>query len=74
MINSLETDIEYVRKNYKIKGELGAGTYGQVFLVKHRTTQKEYACKYLDNFLRTEGFALGTVSEVEILRKLTQMG
>ena len=31
-------ELEYLRKDYKIKVKIGVGSYGSVYLVKHRTT------------------------------------
>ena len=66
-------DWEYVRKDYKIKEHLGSGTYGAVYKVKHRETKKEYAAKYLKEFLNHEVVARMMVREITILRKLSKI-
>jgi serine/threonine protein kinase len=50
MQNSDTSELEYLRKDYKIKDKIGEGTYGLVYLVRHRTTKVEYAAKYIKNF------------------------
>ena len=66
-------DWEYVRKDYKIKEHLGSGTYGAVYKVKHRETKKEFAAKYLKEFMEHESVARMMVREITILRKLSKI-
>ena len=68
----MNTDWEYLRKDYKIKEHLGSGTYGAVYKVKNRETKKEYAAKYLKDFLNHEIVARMMVREITILRKLSK--
>ena len=69
----MNTDWEYLRKDYKIKEHLGSGTYGAVYKVKHRETKKEYAAKYLKEFLNHPIVARMMVREITILRKLSKV-
>lgn len=64
---------EYVRKDYKIKEHLGTGTYGAVYKVKHRESKKEFAAKYIKDFINNDTVARYMVREIIILRKLTNM-
>lgn len=67
------SDWEYIRKTYKLKEHLGSGTYGAVYKVRHRDTKKEYACKYINNFLDHEVVAKLIVREISIMRKLSKV-
>ena len=66
-----------IRQTYKIKGQLGKGSYGTVVLAKHRETKKVYAIKQLkdlpvnqtDNFLR----AKWVVRELQIMIGLSKI-
>lgn len=51
------SDLSFLRVDYKVKEKLGSGTYGDVFRVKHRTTKKEYAVKYICDFMKTNSYA-----------------
>ena len=53
---------------------LGEGTYGTVFLVRHRTSKKEFAAKYIKKFSRDDKLAEYTYREVAILSHLSKMG
>ena len=64
---------EIVRKDYRIKEFLGAGTYGSVYRVKHRTTKKEYAIKLVKDLFLTPTHSRFMVRELTILRKLSLM-
>lgn len=65
-------DLAFLRKNYRIKESIGSGAYGDVFRVKHRQTNKEFAVKYIRDFMRNETLARCAVREVTILRQLSQ--
>lgn len=66
----MSSDWDILRKTYKIKGKLGAGTYGTVIHAKHRETKKVYAIKYLNNFMDTNIRAKMVVRELEIMMQL----
>ena len=53
---------------------LGQGTYGTVFLVRHRKSKKEFAAKYIKEFARDLKLAEYTYREVAILSHLSKMG
>ncbi|KAJ6236669.1 non-specific serine/threonine protein kinase [Anaeramoeba flamelloides] len=81
---SLETKFSYVEKNkineksFKILKMIGKGSYGKVYQIKHRKTDKIYAMKVLNkgeiyrrkqvDHTRTEQLILSTISHPFIVR------
>ena len=49
----MANDWQYIRKTYKIKEQIGSGSYGTVARVHNRKTKKVYAVKYLSNFIKS---------------------
>ena len=49
----MANDWQYIRKTYKIKEQIGSGSYGTVVRVHDRKTKKVYAVKYLSNFIKS---------------------
>lgn len=54
--------------------QLGSGAYGTVYEVKHRSSKKVYAAKYLKIFTCDSKLAQYTYREVAILKHLSNMG
>jgi serine/threonine protein kinase len=67
------SDWDILRKTYKIKGTLGAGTYGTVALVTHRETKKEYAAKHLKNFMDSKYRSKMALRELQLMIQLSNM-
>jgi serine/threonine protein kinase len=67
------SDWDILRKTYKLKGNLGAGTYGTVALVKHRETKKVYAAKHLKNFIDSKYRSKMVLRELELMIQLSNM-
>jgi len=44
---TMSSDWLYIRRTYKIKEQIGSGSYGTVARVNDRKTKKTYAVKYL---------------------------
>lgn len=65
------SDLSYLREDYKVKEKIGSGTYGDVYRVKHRTTKKEYAVKYIKDFMKNDAYAQSALREVTIMRKFS---
>ena len=62
-----------VKTEYKLKSELGAGSYGQVMLAKHRHTKQKVAIKLIRDCFKDACMARKTYREVKILRKLSSI-
>ena len=62
-----------IRSDYKLKEELGAGSYGLVMKAKHRTTKKTVAIKLVTNIFKDCYIARKTLREIKIMRKLAKM-
>jgi serine/threonine protein kinase len=67
------SDWDILRKTYKIKQSLGAGTYGTVAMVKHRQTKKIYAAKYLKNFMDSKYRSKMAVRELQLMIQLSNL-
>ena len=67
-------DFKFLRKDFKVMEKLGEGTYGVVYLVRHRETRKKFAAKYIRNFTENSVHAKYVYREVAILSQLTKMG
>ena len=67
------SDWDNLRKTYKIKGNLGAGTYGTVALVKHRETKRVYAAKHLKNFMNSKYRSKMALRELQLMIQLSNM-
>ena len=70
MQSSKKAEMDFLREDYKIKEKIGEGTYGEVYLVRHRTTKKSYAAKYIKNFTHDLKLAEFAYREVAILSHL----
>lgn len=51
-------------------GIIGSGSYGDVYKVKHKETNKTYALKIYRNIFQSRVLALRTLREVMILRRI----
>ena len=67
------SDWDILRKTYKIKNSIGAGTYGTVCLVKHRQTKKVYAAKLLKNFIESKYRSKMALRELQLMIQLSKM-
>ncbi len=58
------------RKFYKVEETLGEGSYGKVYKVKQRTSNKVYAMKLIRKDIESEESNKSFLNEIYILRKL----
>jgi serine/threonine protein kinase len=66
-------DLDYIKKNYRIKEFIGSGSYGKVYRAKNRHTKQVCAIKHVQGFLENDEHAKMMVRELTILRKLSQI-
>jgi serine/threonine protein kinase len=55
-----------VTPTYKVIELLGKGSYGHVYKIKHRTTKKYFAMKYIKGIFTHESMAKSTLLELDI--------
>jgi serine/threonine protein kinase len=60
----------YFGPKFENQGLVGAGSYGEVYRVKHRESGKIYAIKVYQNIFANRILALRTVREIMILRRI----
>lgn len=60
-------------KDYEIISLLGSGTFGKVFKATHKATKTVVAIKLLENCFEDNYNARKVISEIQILRKLSEV-
>jgi serine/threonine protein kinase len=64
------TGTPFVTSKFTNLGIIGSGSYGEVYKVRHKETDKMYALKIYKNIFQNRVLALRTLREVMILRRI----
>lgn len=60
----------FIGSKFTNLGIIGSGSYGQVYRVKHKQTEKTYAIKIYKHIFTNRILALRTLREIMILRRI----
>ena len=60
----------FITNKFTNLGIIGSGSYGEVYKVRHKETNRMYALKIYKNIFQNRVLALRTLREVMILRRI----